>query len=71
MIYSALDGWRRQMVETGHELLDTALTLVTSLRDDIEQLPDLEVLDDAAVTDRLKCFGGVGAVISVGAVDSV
>lgn len=45
MIYSALDGWRRQMVETGHELLDTALTLVTSLRDDIEQLPDLEVLD--------------------------
>ena len=29
------------------------------------------LLDDAAVTDRLKCFGGVGAVISVGAVDSV
>jgi len=45
MIYSALDGWRRQMVETGHELLDTALTLATSLREDIEQLPDLEVLD--------------------------
>ncbi|MGW8537864.1 hypothetical protein ACWGK5_27370 [Rhodococcus qingshengii] len=34
IIYSALDGWRRQMVETGHELLDTTLTLVTSLRDD-------------------------------------
>ena len=29
------------------------------------------LLDDAAVTDRLKCFGGVGAVISVGPVDSV
>lgn len=31
------------MAQTGNELLDTALTLVTSLREDIEQLPDLEV----------------------------
>lgn len=45
LVYSALDGWRRQMVETGHDMLDSALTLADSLRDDIERLQGLEVLD--------------------------
>jgi arginine decarboxylase len=27
MVYAALDGWRRQMVQHGHHLLDAALTL--------------------------------------------
>lgn len=45
LVYSALDGWRRQMVETGHDMLDSALTLVASLREDIELLPGLKVLD--------------------------
>ncbi|WP_092808341.1 aminotransferase class I/II-fold pyridoxal phosphate-dependent enzyme [Rhodococcus globerulus] len=45
LVYSALDGWRRQMVETGHDMLDSALTLVASLREEIELLPGLEVLD--------------------------
>ena len=26
MVYAALDAWRRQMVERGHDLLDAALT---------------------------------------------
>ena len=46
MVYAALDGWRRQMVERGRELLGNALELVRGLRDDIELIPDVEVLDD-------------------------
>jgi arginine decarboxylase len=46
MIYAALDGWRRQMVEHGRELLGEALELVDGLRSDIELIPDLEVLDE-------------------------
>jgi lysine decarboxylase len=46
MVYAALDGWRRQMVERGRELLGNALELVRGLRNDIELIPDVEVLDD-------------------------
>ncbi|HEX2286773.1 MAG TPA: ornithine decarboxylase [Mycobacterium sp.] len=46
MVYAALDGWRRQMVEHGRELLGDALELVRGLRHDIELIPDVEVLDD-------------------------
>jgi arginine decarboxylase len=46
MVYAALDGWRRQMVEHGRELLGDALELVHGLRADIELIPDVEVLDD-------------------------
>jgi arginine decarboxylase len=46
MVYAAMDGWRRQMVEHGRELLGEALELVRGLRDDIELVPDVEVLDD-------------------------
>src|SRR3954467_7933353 len=46
MVYAALDGWRRQMVEHGRELLGDALQFVDGLRNDIELIPDVEVLDD-------------------------
>jgi lysine decarboxylase len=46
MVYAALDGWRRQMVEHGREKLGAALELVRGLRNDIELIPDVEVLDD-------------------------
>jgi arginine/lysine/ornithine decarboxylase len=46
LVYSAMDGWRRQMVEHGHELLGAALDLAHQLRADIETLPGVEVLDD-------------------------
>jgi arginine decarboxylase len=45
MVYAALDAWRRQMVERGHDLLDAALTLARDVRGRIEQIPDVEVLD--------------------------
>ncbi|MCV7380719.1 ornithine decarboxylase [Mycobacterium alsense] len=46
LVYAAMDGWRRQMVEHGHELLGAALGLARQLRRDIELIPELKVLDD-------------------------
>jgi lysine decarboxylase len=49
LVYAAIDGWRRQMVEKGHELLGAALDLASTLRDDLEKIPGLEVLDDELI----------------------
>lgn len=46
LVYAALDGWRRQMVQDGHELLGAALTLAERLRSDLARIPDLEVLEE-------------------------
>lgn len=46
MIYAAMDGWRRQMVQHGHELLGAALTLAHTVRERINQIPDVVVLED-------------------------
>ena len=46
LLYAAMDGWRRQMVEHGHELLSNALNLARQVRQEIELIPDVEVLDD-------------------------
>jgi len=46
MVYSAIDGWRRQMVQHGHELLSNAISLAKRLRGEIELIPDIEVLDE-------------------------
>jgi arginine/lysine/ornithine decarboxylase len=45
LVYAALDGWRRQMVEQGEELLSAAIELVTSVRDRLAGL-GLTVLHD-------------------------
>lgn len=46
LIYAALDGWRRQMVQRGRELLSAALDLAVDLRDRISRIRDVAVLDD-------------------------
>ena len=46
MVYAALDGWRRQMVEHGHALLDAALRLADRVRADIGAVGGLHVLRD-------------------------
>lgn len=46
-IYAALDGWRRQMVHRGHELLDAALRLAGDVRGRIGEIAGVEVLEDA------------------------
>jgi arginine/lysine/ornithine decarboxylase len=46
LVYAALDGWRRQMVEHGKELLAAALDVVASARERIGALDGLSVLYD-------------------------
>jgi arginine decarboxylase len=46
MIYAALDGWRRQMVERGHDLLTSELELARELRARLAQIADVGVLED-------------------------
>lgn len=46
LIYSAIDGWRRQMVRDGRQLLGAAIDLADRVRHDIEQRPGLHVLHD-------------------------
>jgi lysine decarboxylase len=67
-VYSAIDGWRRQMVQRGHELLGAALDLAEGLRRDIETIDDVEVLDDELLgveashdLDRLQVLLDVAA----------
>ena len=45
LVYSAMDGWRRQMVQDGHDLLGAALDLAARLRARIDDMPGLHVLD--------------------------
>ncbi|MFD6397722.1 aminotransferase class I/II-fold pyridoxal phosphate-dependent enzyme [Nocardia sp. NPDC060249] len=46
LIYAALDGWRRQMAEFGHDLLDRALTMARGTRAAIDEIAGLEVMHD-------------------------
>ncbi|GAA0371524.1 ornithine decarboxylase [Actinoallomurus spadix] len=46
LIYAALDGWRRQMVEQGRELLQNTIDLVTGVREEIERIDGLHVHGD-------------------------
>jgi arginine/lysine/ornithine decarboxylase len=43
LVYAALDGWRRQMVEHGRQLLDDALKLARALREQIQQIDPFHV----------------------------
>jgi len=49
LIYAAMDGWRRQMVQEGQATIERALGLARGLRRDIEALPGLHVLEDELV----------------------
>jgi arginine/lysine/ornithine decarboxylase len=73
LVYSALDGWRRQMVEHGHQLLSTALDLAADLREELERITDLQVLDDELLgaeashdLDRLQVLMDVSATGTTG-----
>ncbi len=46
ILYTAIDGWRRQMVQHGSQLLGNALALARRLRTDIDALPGIHVLED-------------------------
>jgi arginine decarboxylase len=68
MVYAALDGWRRQMVEQGTELLGHALRVAAELRGRLAAIQDLEVLEDELLgaqashdLDRLQVLMDVAA----------
>lgn len=68
LIYAALDGWRRQMVQQGHELLGAALDLATQVRERIGQIPEVDVMEDELLgaeashdLDRLQVLLDVSA----------
>jgi arginine decarboxylase len=44
LVYATLDGWRRQMVEQGEQLLGAALVRAQKIRTDLAALPGLQVL---------------------------
>jgi arginine decarboxylase len=44
LIHAGLDGWRRQMVEQGKELLDQALARANVVRERVARLPGLRVV---------------------------
>lgn len=46
LIYAAIDGWRRQMVEHGERLLGDALDLARSTRRRLGALPGITVLEE-------------------------
>jgi lysine decarboxylase len=49
LLYAAMDGWRRQMVREGHELLGSALQLTRAARAAIDELPGLRVVEKELV----------------------
>ncbi|MEU9292567.1 ornithine decarboxylase [Streptomyces sp. NPDC048266] len=49
LVYATLDGWRRQMAEHGHELLDAALHRAGRVRAAIRELPGLRLMDREVV----------------------
>lgn len=46
LLYAAMDGWRRQMVQHGRALLGDALDLARRTREALQGLPGVEVLED-------------------------
>jgi arginine decarboxylase len=54
LIYAALDGWRRQMAEDGHRLLDAALRLAWATRAEADRIDGLHIYgaDEFIGSDR-------------------
>jgi len=49
LVYCSLDGWRRQMVEHGHDLLEAALGLAQQVRERIAAIDGLDRMGAEAV----------------------
>jgi arginine/lysine/ornithine decarboxylase len=53
LVYAALDGWRRQMVEQGYDLLDAALHRAERVRARLRELPGLRVMGGEVIEEGL------------------
>jgi arginine/lysine/ornithine decarboxylase len=49
LVYASLDGWRRQMVDHGHELLSEALARARRIRRRIAELPGWQLMGTDAI----------------------
>ncbi|NYV74353.1 aminotransferase class I/II-fold pyridoxal phosphate-dependent enzyme [Streptomyces sp. UH6] len=53
LVYATLDGWRRQMVQQGRDLLDTALARARRIREAVAEVPGLSVMGEEIVREGL------------------
>ncbi|CAL9333593.1 aminotransferase class I/II-fold pyridoxal phosphate-dependent enzyme [Streptomyces sp. enrichment culture] len=53
LVYATLDGWRRHMVQHGHDLLEQALRRADRVRELVAGLPGLRLMDDEVVREGL------------------
>jgi len=53
LVYATLDGWRRQMAEQGHALLETALNRARRVREALDALPGLRPMGREVVEEGL------------------
>ncbi|WP_320783782.1 ornithine decarboxylase [Streptomyces sp. CRN 30] len=53
LVYATLDGWRRQMVEQGHDLLEGALRRAERVRAAIGEMPGLRPMGEEVVREGL------------------
>ncbi|MDX3637931.1 ornithine decarboxylase [Streptomyces sp. MB09-02B] len=66
LVYASLDGWRRQMVEQGHDLLDAALRRAARIRTTIGELPGLRPMGREVVEEGLAAdFDPLKIVVDV------
>jgi arginine/lysine/ornithine decarboxylase len=66
LVYAALDGWRRQMVEQGRDLLQGALDLARSVREEIEGIDGLHVhSEDFVGPDRAAQYDPLQIIIDI------
>ncbi|MEU6547984.1 ornithine decarboxylase [Streptomyces sp. NPDC046859] len=66
LVYATLDGWRRQMVEHGHDLLDAALHRAERIRRAAAELPGLRPMGREVVEEGLAAsFDPLKIVIDV------
>ncbi|MFF9151520.1 aminotransferase class I/II-fold pyridoxal phosphate-dependent enzyme [Streptomyces sp. NPDC014846] len=66
LVYAALDGWRRQMVEQGHDLLDAALRRAERVRAELDAMPGLRVMGREIVEEGLAAeFDPLKIVVDV------
>ena len=67
LVYAALDGWRRQMVEHGHRLLDSAIGLAAGVRSRLEAIDGIRVMgrDDLVGPDRADDLDPLKIVIDL------
>ncbi|MFG1792603.1 aminotransferase class I/II-fold pyridoxal phosphate-dependent enzyme [Nocardia sp. NPDC049149] len=73
LLYAAIDGWRRQMVQHGNELLSAALKLSERARSDVARIPGIAVMEDELLgveashdLDRMQLLMDVSATGATG-----